>query len=84
MLNNFADDAVLYSSSKNLGTLQDSINEELCIVNKWLIANKLSLNYIKTQYIMVSKRNSTSNINNFRIYVNDIGIERVKKCKSEL
>ena len=75
----FAGDAVLYSSSKNSGTLQDSANKELCIVNKWLIANKLSLNFTKTQYMMVSKRNN--NVNNFRIHVNDIEIEGVKKYK---
>ena len=75
----FADDAVLYSSSKNWGTLQDSVNKELCIVYKWLIANKLSLNYTKTQYMMVTKTNN--NVNNFRIHVDDIEIERVKKYK---
>ena len=75
----FADDAVLYSSSKNLDTLQDSVNKELCIVNKWLIAYKLPLKYSKTQYMMVSKRNN--NVNNFRMHVSDIEIERVKKYK---
>ena len=71
----FADDVVLC-----LGTLQDSVNKELCIVNKWLIVNKLSLNYTKTQYMMVTKRNNNIN-NNFRIHVDDIKIERAKKYK---
>ena len=46
----YADDTTFYC---NLGDLsEDIINNELTKVNEWLAANKLSLNFKKTKYMV--------------------------------
>ena len=48
----FADDTNLFCSHKSLITLEALINENITHVSSWLIANKLSLNIDKTNYII--------------------------------
>ena len=40
----FADDTNLFYSHKNIKTLFQIVNSELRLINKWFLANKLSLN----------------------------------------
>ena len=51
----FADDTNLLYADKNLKSLETIVNCELFKVVGWLIANKLSLNIKKTNYIILSK-----------------------------
>jgi len=44
----FADDTDLVQSDSNLGKLQNSVNHEMTKVMDGLTANKLSLNFSKT------------------------------------
>ena len=44
----FADDTALLMSGPNILDLQNTINDELKNVKKWLIQNKLTLNLNKT------------------------------------
>ena len=48
----FADDTNLFYAYKNLKSLETIVNRELIKVVLWLIANKLSLNIKKTNYII--------------------------------
>ena len=48
----FADDTNLLYADKNLKSLETIVNCELIKVVGWLIANKLSLNIKKTNYII--------------------------------
>ena len=48
----FADDANIYFESSALSNLIKIVNRELRSVNRWLDANKLSLNIDKTNYII--------------------------------
>ena len=48
----FADDTNLLYADKNLKSLETIVNCELFKVVGWLIANKLSLNIKKTNYII--------------------------------
>ena len=48
----FADDTNLLFSSKNPNSLHKVINEELKILFDWLCANRLSLNALKTEFII--------------------------------
>ena len=50
----FADDTCVYLNDHNLENLYLNINKELDLVNKWIIANKLSLNVKKSVYILFS------------------------------
>lgn len=47
----FADDSTLYMSHRDLRFLINTVNSELNNVNDWVIANKLTINLEKTNYI---------------------------------
>ena len=48
----FADDTNMFLTGNNLKTMTTVINEELIKVQEWLHCNKLSLNVLKTHYII--------------------------------
>jgi hypothetical protein len=50
--NLFADDSNLFNSHKSLQCLETNLNNQLYNVNKWLCANKLSLNIEKSNFVI--------------------------------
>ena len=52
----FADDTNLLYEDKNLKSLESTINDELCKLYDWLIANKLSLSIKKSNYVIFRPR----------------------------
>jgi len=52
----FADDTVLSFSAKSVIDLKIKVNEELNNIDNWLKHNKLSLNYNKTHYMLITKQ----------------------------
>ena len=52
----FAEDTNLLYADKNLKSLESTINDELCKLYDWLIANKLSLNIKKSNYVIFRPR----------------------------
>ena len=52
----FADDAVLTSSNKCLKTLITSVNCELGKIDDWMKINKLTFNYDKTTYMIITQK----------------------------
>ena len=48
----FADDSNLFFSHKNLSQLELIVNNELTHVHTWLCANKLSLNIVKSSFVL--------------------------------
>lgn len=48
----FADDTTLLAKSKTYVDLQAKINENLTYINDWFCSNKLSLNIVKTKYLL--------------------------------
>jgi len=75
----FADDTVLSISGSNSTELQNRVNRELCKVNEWLCFNKLSLNYSKTPYMIVSRKNNQ--LIDFNVKINDKTITRTTCIK---
>ena len=55
----FADDSTLSTSFQpsDLPKMTRKINKELTFLNKWLTANKISINVSKTKYLLFSYRN---------------------------
>ena len=70
----FADDTVLSISGSNSTELQSIVNTELEKVNEWLRFNKLSLNYSKTSYMIISRKNNQ--LTDFNVKINDKTITR--------
>ena len=65
---------MLYSH-KDTKMLTNIINNELKKLEVWFSVNKLSLNVLKTNYMLFSKCKKTENM---EIYMNNSGISRVK------
>ena len=86
----FADDTSILCSNRNLEKLIEDINNELNILSDWFKANKLSLNVVKTNYILFNlkdklknKHSSDSNLsdNHQIISIEGINITKVKHTK---
>ena len=61
----FADDTTLLFAHKSLKTLEQTMNNELGKLNNWLIANKLTLNIKKSNFVIFRpyQKKVTSNVN---------------------
>ena len=55
----FVDDTNLTLSHLQPQSLQANVNEELTKINCWMNINKLSINYNKTEYIVVTRKKTT-------------------------
>ena len=80
----FADDTNISFSSENLFELENAINSSLINLNKWLIANKLSLNIAKTEFMVIGSRQRLSTFNNYelRVTVDDEQVRQVNSTKT--
>lgn len=79
----FADDTSISYSSNSLDEMQFVINSELENLNTWLTANKLSLNVVKTEFMIIGSRqrmHATQNV--ISISINNREINRVNVTKS--
>ena len=52
----FADDTNLTLSHSNVSTLQQNIDDELVNVSDWFKVNKLSINFNKTEFMVVTTK----------------------------
>ncbi|CAB4024457.1 Hypothetical predicted protein, partial [Paramuricea clavata] len=52
----FADDTTLTVSGKSIQDVEVAINHDLTNVKQWLTANRLSLNLVKTEYLLIGSR----------------------------
>ena len=53
----FAKNTVLTMTNPCITTLQYDVNKELTKIDKWMRLNKLSLNYNKSKYMLITKNN---------------------------
>ena len=70
----FADDTNLHLSHINIYSLQSRVQQEMMKVSKWMINNKLTLNYKKSCYMLISKK--PLNDSNFSALINQNLIEK--------
>ena len=82
----FADDTNLLYADKNLRALENKVNAELSKIYDWLIANKLSLNLKKSNFVIFRPRqkilNYQVNLKVFDHHTNSyISLERKKFIK---
>ena len=75
----FADDTNIFMSGKNLPSMTMTLNKQLTAIYEWLFCNKLSLNVLKTHYIIFTQRNKK--VNDVSLYFNNVSIERVYVTK---
>ena len=79
----FADDTTLTASGESVLDAEVAINHDLANIKQWLSANKLSLNLVKTEYLLIGSRHNINNLFHApRIHVGDMPIKRVKETKA--
>ena len=66
----YADDTSIFLSGRDLDKLIRELNAELVLVTEWLKANKLTLNTVKTYY-MVFHRGRRKTLNNIKLQMDD-------------
>ena len=76
----FADDTNLFCTNSSLRPLESLINENLKLVSLWLLANKLSLNIDKTNFIIFHPRQK---VINYQVRLH-IAYEELKQCSIDV
>ena len=52
----YADDTHLTYADNDICSIEASLNQDLSNINRWLIANKLTLNMTKTEFMLIGSR----------------------------
>ena len=79
----YADDTHLTFASNNILNINTVLNEDLARVEKWLIANKLTLNASKTEVMLIGSRQRLSTFHNpLSLIVDGAPISQVSSTKS--
>ena len=80
----FADDTNISFSSNTLSDLEHLINFELQSLNRWLIANKLSLNIAKTEFMVVGSRQRLATFDDpeLCVTVNNASVKQFKSAET--
>jgi hypothetical protein len=77
----YADDTNLFFETKNLNTQIENINSELDLVNKWCVANKMTINLSKTSYIVMKTHQNKSQLNENEIKLDDTYLHEEQSIK---
>ena len=79
----YADDTNLTITTKTVTKASETANEDLENVKQWLLANKLSLNLTKTEYMIIASNYKLDNLGtNQTIYIDRIPVKRVYSTKA--
>ena len=79
----FADDTNITISAKNAEDLEEKLNNELNNVHNWLLANKLTVNVDKTEYMLIGSRQRLAGIDSEPVInIGGKNLRRVSKAKS--
>ena len=82
----YADDTSISYSSSSLADINQTLNSELNELKQWLQGNKLSLNVLKTQALIVGsqpkiKKISDKTVDHPQFFIGDSQVENVDRTK---
>ena len=77
-------DTNLTASANSMTYLEAAVNSDLENLRKWLIANKLSLNVAKTEFILIGSKSMIKTISNSHpnVFIENKQIKQVYECKT--
>ena len=80
----FADDTNLTASSHSIADIEIAANSDLENLRHWLVANKLSLNVAKTEFMFIGSPQMLRNVSNYQanISIDNKQIQQVNKSKA--
>ena len=61
----YADYTHLTYADKDVNIIQSCLNEDLLNISKWLIANKLTLNMTKTEFMLIGSRQKLNTLTTY-------------------
>ncbi len=77
----FADDTNLTIAGEYIQEIESNMNSDLTCINEWLLANKLSLNVVKTEFILIGSAHKLNNIvTHSDLKINHVKIKQVHKA----
>lgn len=78
----YADDTNLTYSACSVDELQRQMGKDLEKLSTWLAVNKLTLNILKTEYMLIGSRQRISTLNEvLNLSVNGVTLQQVKNAK---
>ena len=79
----YADDTHLTYADKDVNIIQSCLNEDLLNISKWLIANKLTLNMSKTEFMLIGSRQKLNTLTASPVLnINGTPLNQVSTSKS--
>ena len=80
----YADDTNVTFSAATIPDLESQINSDLKYIDRWLKANKLSLNVAKTEFMVISSRQKLQSLNDYtmNIHIDGVPINQSNQSKS--
>lgn len=79
----FADDTNITASGKSIEEAEVALNYDLHNIKEWLLANKLCLNIVKTEYILIGSRYKINELTEQpRVFIGDEPVRRVSETKA--
>ena len=77
----YADDTHLTYADNDICSIETSLNQDLSNINRWLIANKLTLNMTKTEFMLIGSRQKLNSLSAFPVLeINGTQLNRVSWC----
>ncbi|CAB3986410.1 Hypothetical predicted protein [Paramuricea clavata] len=74
----FADDTNITVSGKSIKEAEVGVNADLNNIREWLLSNRLSLNLVKTEYLLIGSRHNINTLEEQpRVFIGD---EPIKRC----
>ena len=79
----YADDAALLLADQNVKRLKRTVNRELNLLDDWLISNKLTLNMLKTHYMLIANTNvlTTKDRKKFKLTIRKYTLHEIDHIK---
>ena len=80
----FADDTNLTASGDSIPHLETAVNSDLENLRKWLIANRLTLNVAKTEFMLIGSKQMIKSISDLQlnVIIENKPVKRVIECKT--
>ena len=80
----YADDTNVAFTAATIPDLESQINSDLKYIDRWLKANKLSLNVAKTEFMVISSRQKLQSLNDYtmNIQIDSVPINQSNQSKS--
>ena len=77
----YADDTVLFTSSKNAERMKSTLQKDLYLLKLWCQSNKLTVNADKTKFMIFGTKKVRDKVGNFNITFDGTPIEEVSQYK---